>query len=195
VFPKDPLIQKVIIRDLATISPQSIADPKQDFGAWTKSASEIFVRDLAPKRYPPAVLRTIIAVNARHEGCHVHQFAATGGPPKTYEQMMQFEIEAYEDIVSWLASAEGKGIAANAKTPNEIGRAFGIYARELKDEITRVNRLRPPVDKEAHFRAFLVGQGTNKIRKALRAAKLTNASGDAEPMLPLAGHSRPADLY
>jgi hypothetical protein len=194
LFPNDNLIQKVTIRDLATISPQSLADPKLDFGAWTKSESEIFVRDLGPKGYPPAVLQTVIAVNAKHEATHVHQFHTNKGRPKSYEQMIQFEIDAYDDIVNWVNTTKGQQVATDAATRNDIAKSFTIYAKALKTELARGRKVSDPKVRDPQFKAFLEGTSTtNTIRKALRAAKLTTEPGDAEPMLP--PHKQLADLY
>jgi hypothetical protein len=201
LFPNDPLIQKVGIAELtAQIHFPALAS--MGYGAWTNSATQIFVTDLAGavdpftnKPLSAGAIHTIIAANARHESNHIRDFAANGGPPKSYAQMMDFEARAYTDAAGWLAGTQGKSVAADAKWRDIERRSSVVYADAFKAEIARVNKLNvPAADKEAQFKAFLVGTSkTNTIRKALRAARLTTEQGDAEPMLP--PHGKIADLY
>jgi hypothetical protein len=200
MFPKDQLIQKVNIREL---TPQIYFPDlaKMGYGGWTRSATEVFVPDLDGVTDPvtgtpltPDEIHTIIATNVRHEACHVRQFAANKGPPKSYEQMMKFELAAYNDIVSWLGSTEGKRVASNPTWHGKQRTLFVTLAKALDAEIRRVSKLSG--GKEAQFKAFLIGaSNTNTIRKDLRKANLTKDPGDAEPLLPPQGHTKPADLY
>jgi hypothetical protein len=192
LFPKDRLIQKVKIR---VLDSQMYFPPiaSVGYGAWTRSASEVYAADLGNLGLSPAALDTTIAINAKHEAIHVHQFATNKGPPKTYRQMMVFEQKAYGDLVTWLNSPAGQGIATDMATRDLVRDSFDIYAKAFSAEIARVNKLRPPV-REAEFKAFLLGSSpTNTIRRSLRNANLTNDQGDAEPLLP--PHNQPADLY
>ena len=198
LFPKDPLIQKVNIADFTQLYLPSLATV--NFGAWTRSATQIFVLDLdgaadpiTGKALTNTEITTINAINARHEANHVRQFAKNGGHPKTYAQMMAFEIEACNDTASWLTSAEGIRVAGSAKWRQLERLSSHIYAGALKAEIARVNKLAvSPRDKEQQLKDFLVGTSTfNTIRKKRRDAKLTTEPGDAEPMLP--AHGKPGD--
>jgi hypothetical protein len=192
LFPKDRLIQKVKIRVLDSQMYFPLI-ASVGYGAWTRSASEVYAADLGNLGLLPAALDTTIAINAKHEAIHVHQFATNKGPPKTYRQMMVFEQKAYGDLVTWLNSPAGQGIATDMATRDQVRDSFDIYAKAFSAEIARVNKLRPPV-REAEFKAFLLGSSpTNTIRRSLRNANLTNDQGDAEPLLP--PHNQPADLY
>jgi hypothetical protein len=200
LFPKDPAIQKVTF----DVLDSSIYFPPlatMGYGAWTNSATHIFVADLTGAQNPltgkaltPGQIRTLMAIAARHESNHIRQFAANGGPPKSYAQMMDFEQKAYTDTAAWLQTPQAASVASDAAWRKVERQSSLIYAKAFKDEIARVNKLGAGI-REGAFKDFLVGtSSTNTIRKALRNAKLpADPTGDAEPMLP--PHSKLADLY
>jgi hypothetical protein len=109
--------------------------------------------------------------------------------------MMDFEQKAYVDTASWLQKPQTASVASDPAWRNAELQSSLIYAKALKDEIARVNKLAPGA-REGAFKDFLVGTSpTNTIRKALRNKKVpgTDPTGDAEPMLPQ--HNKITDLY
>jgi hypothetical protein len=106
LFPNDKLMQHVVVKDYGALNAelQTI-----DYGAWTNSKTEIYVRDPstlidqnepAQQKWPPMLMRYTL----RHEAVHIGQFAAAGGPPKTWQAMLEFEQAAYKADVAWLGS-------------------------------------------------------------------------------------------
>ena len=117
MFPNDPHMAKVVIKDYATLNATLQG---ASFDAWTQSRSEIYLRDLSrfadpsnpkTKRWPLFMMRYVL----RHEAEHIRQFAGTGGgAPTTWKAMLGFEKEAYTKDIAWLAGAGGKKAVPDA---------------------------------------------------------------------------------
>jgi hypothetical protein len=110
LFPKDPTIAKVVIKDYtgANKELQSI-----DYGAWTQSKSEIYLRDPSIDRKtgqarPAKLVPMILTYVLRHEAVHIGQFAKDGKPPATWQLMLEYEKDAYDRDKTWLRSSEGQ---------------------------------------------------------------------------------------
>ena len=110
LFPKDPTIAKVVIKDYtgANKELQTI-----DYGAWTQSGSEIYLRDpsidrATGKARPAKLVPMILTYVLRHEAVHVGQFAKDGKPPGTWELMLKYERDAYKKDFDWLRSSDGQ---------------------------------------------------------------------------------------
>jgi hypothetical protein len=193
VYPGDADIAKVVASDLTAATHKLIFSGH--FSAWTNSPTTIFVSDPTTPGAAPADVQDVLTVVAFHEGVHIHQFVAAKGPPPTYAKMMEFEREANRKTQTWLGTTQAANLIADPDNLASMQAQSKIYADALDAEITRVNKLTlTAVGKDAEFKKFLLGTSkTNTIRKALRAAKLTTDTGDAEPMLP--PHAKIADLY
>ena len=121
LFPNDKLMQHVIVKDYGSLNAELQGI---DFGAWTNSQTEIYVRDpstlIDPKvpaqqKWPPMLVRYTL----RHEAVHIGQFAAAGGPPTTWQAMLEYEQAAYQADVAWLGTA-----AAATEIPDKQLRAL-----------------------------------------------------------------------
>jgi hypothetical protein len=111
LFPKEKLMEGVVIHDY-----QDVNDELQpaSYGAWTNSATDIYVRAPAALGATPQNQRSMLRYILQHEANHVRQFAQAKGPPKKWATMLQFEIEAYKSDKIWLA-ANGKTEIPDAK--------------------------------------------------------------------------------
>jgi hypothetical protein len=101
LFPDDKLMGHVVIKDYSKLNNTL---QEEDYGAWTQSKTEIFLRDPATKGLPGSVVK----YELHHEAVHVRQFARDGGPPKTWQKMLEYEQEAYKSDTVWLAGSEAK---------------------------------------------------------------------------------------
>jgi hypothetical protein len=101
LFPDDKLMGHVIIKDYSKLNDTL---KEEDYGAWTQSKTEIFLRDPASKGLPASVVK----YELHHEAVHVRQFARDGGPPKTWQKMLEYEQEAYKSDTVWLAGSDAK---------------------------------------------------------------------------------------
>jgi hypothetical protein len=196
LFLKDPVIQAVTVEDLT---------PKFHFfdlgktvrgiykwllyGAWTDSATKIFVREVTIPGLTSNDVHDQLAITAFHEAVHLRDFARTGRP-QTYAQMLEYEAKAYDATRTWLNSNQAKKLLKNDDLRVGNRDASDIYAKAIKAEIARVNKL-PVAAREAAFKDFLMGKNT--IRTKLRDAELSDEAGESELMLP--PHSQIADLY
>jgi hypothetical protein len=107
MFPNDPLISKVVIKDYAKLNRKLRG---ASFDAWTNSRTEIYLRDLAKyadKRQPKTVNWPLYMMRyvLRHEAQHIREFDKTGGPPRTWEAMLLHEQVTYTDDKAWLGTA------------------------------------------------------------------------------------------
>jgi hypothetical protein len=196
LFPNDPVIQAVQVEDL---TPRfhffELGRLVRDiyrwllYGAWTDSATKILVKDPAEPPLTPDDVDDLLTVTAFHEAVHLRDFAKTGRPT-TYAQMMRYECKAYESTGTWLGTTQANKLLNNSGLRVANRTLSNIMARAFKAEIASV-KTKSPAEQEAAFKDFLMGNNT--IRKQLRDAKVTDASGDGEMMLP--PHKAIADLY
>ena len=139
LFPKDPTIAKVVIKDYtgANKELQTI-----DYGAWTQSKSEIYLRDPSIDRgtgqpRPAKLVPMILTYVLRHEAVHVGQFATDGKPPGTWQLMLEYEKDAYKKDFDWLRSSDGQKQVSDQKLNEELEeKADGLVIRigKLLDE-------------------------------------------------------------
>lgn len=123
MFPNDPLMAKVVVKDYAKLNATLQGAP---FSAWTQSRTEIYIKDLSgladptqPKtaKWPALVARYVL----HHEAEHIRQFAKAGsGPPTTWLAMLTFEDAAYTSDLAWLASAAGKKLIPDATLRQQL---------------------------------------------------------------------------
>jgi hypothetical protein len=74
------------------------------YGAWTQSGSLVFARDDFYNSYD-----IVTAYILRHEAEHIMQFRnSSTGPPKTFAEMLTFEVGAYSRTYEWIKSPLGK---------------------------------------------------------------------------------------
>jgi hypothetical protein len=174
IFPKDKLMQHVVVKDYGDLNAtlQGI-----DYGAWTQSVTEIYIRD--PTRFvDPGVPATklwpgmILNYTLRHEAVHVRQFAKAGAPPATWQQMLEFEREAYAADLVWLDTAE-----ARQQVPDKELRA--ALTAGAKQTLSNVN-------------AALAAAG--KLRGAKREAALHKRM-IADALIPPDAKLDPRELY
>lgn len=75
----------------------------QQYGAWTQSASLVYVRDDLFGRYD-----ITLAYLLKHEAEHILQFRKNpGAQPAAFEDMLAFEVGAYTRTHDWIASPQG----------------------------------------------------------------------------------------
>lgn len=117
--------QRAGVAQAAKLLPMRLHDNHLDFeavpyAAWTNSAQHVYVnipyfvsacRDLESLGHDPEVALNMVRaqfVNAiRHEEHHVQQFSANGNkPPDSFQDMVDFESEAYSKDVTWLQSVQ-----------------------------------------------------------------------------------------
>ena len=121
LFPKDKLMEAVEIEDYGETNA---ALKDFEFGAWTNSKTLIYLRSpsaFADPDDPKAKDRPKQAMLAalHHESQHVRQFARDGGPPKSWEQMLRYEQEAYGLDKTWL-TGDGAKVITNKKLRDEL---------------------------------------------------------------------------
>lgn len=98
-LPRRDLMQNVTFKLLS----QHPSEDTRNSGlhGWTNSKTEIYLADPLEHRGhldENVWWRTILY----HEALHIKQFAEHGGAPKTYTQMIEYEIEAYRKTTDWL---------------------------------------------------------------------------------------------
>lgn len=121
LFPKDKLMEAVDVEDYGETNA---ALKDFDYGAWTNSKSVIYLRGpsaFADPDDPKSKDRPKQAMMAalHHEAQHVRQFARDGGPPKSWEQMLRYEQEAYGLDKAWL-TGDGAKVITNKKLRDEL---------------------------------------------------------------------------
>lgn len=81
---------------------QSMVDDDGDwiFGAWTNAADLIYIDDSYPDHYKAYILY--------HEVTHIKQFRTKGSPPKSFQEMLGFELNSYPKTQKWVQSENGK---------------------------------------------------------------------------------------
>jgi hypothetical protein len=126
MFPKDPLLKKVVIKDYADLNATLLS---MGFAAWTNSKTEIFIKDPAQFATNPALAAAVLQYILQHEANHVRQFAKAKGPPKLWETMATYEIEAYTNDIAWLAGA-GASVVTDPTQHKEV---LDEATKNLKD--------------------------------------------------------------
>ena len=91
---RDPVLSRVKIRSMANVPSEAVR--RSAFNAWTNSATRIYV-DVGTSMSDFAVDQILT-----HEAVHVRQFAEHGAP-RTYADMVRYELEAYRGDVSRLS--------------------------------------------------------------------------------------------
>ena len=94
---RDQVLSRVTIRDMANVPSAAVRNG--GFDAWTNSAKAIYV-DVSASRSG-----FIIEQVLTHEAVHVRQFADPArGAPRTYADMVRYELEAYRADVARLSA-------------------------------------------------------------------------------------------
>jgi hypothetical protein len=174
LFPKDKLMQHVIVKDYGGLNTELQGI---DYGAWTNSKTEIYLRDPsslidpnvpAQQKWPPMLVRYTL----RHEAVHISQFATAGGPPKTWQAMLEHEQEAYKADVAWLGTA-----AAATEIPDKQLRALLLAgANKTLASVTKVLN------------------DTKKLKGTKREAQIYKRMKAAD-LIPKAAKPDPQELY
>lgn len=103
-FNTNPDLRGVRLYDIASAPSKAISSNAASVGAWTNSSTAIYVdKSVAFKPdgktlQPEEVAITVVV----HEQWHIRQFAESGGPPKTFCLMMEYERRAYGATALWL---------------------------------------------------------------------------------------------
>jgi hypothetical protein len=106
-----------------------------EFGAWTNSATAIYLRDPLDahadrtNKDVQAQAEAIMRFELQHEANHIHQFATAGGPPKTWKKMLEFEKDAYTSDIAFLKGA-GKNLFSD---PDVLADVTGQVQKNLAD--------------------------------------------------------------
>lgn len=174
MFPKDKAMANVVIRDYADLNKtlQGI-----DFAAWTNSGTVIYLRDpsgLADPANPntanwPAMFTSAVL---HHEAAHVRQFARDGGPPKTWQQMLIYERDAYGEDVAWLGGTEAQTLIPDKGLRDQV-------VEQSAANLKLVTRLLAGTEK-------LTGKAREKELHRLMVA---------ETLIPASATMNPLDLY
>lgn len=127
-----------------------------EYGAWTNSATEIFIKD----PFPADVDRTDKTVQAQaemfvrfelqHEANHVHQFAQAGGPPKTWQRMLEFEREAYTNDLKFLRGP-GKQVISDADVLASIAEQVQTNLKDVNALLDGIAKLKKGQNVERHL--------------------------------------------
>lgn len=134
---------------------------KFEYGAWTESAQEIFVKDPFPKgsnRKDKATQRLVamyVRYELTHEAVHVHQFDRDGGPPTTWRRMLEYEKEAYESDVKWL-SGPGKQVVTDPDAMQSITSQVNKNLKDVTGLLDGIAKLPPKTDVEKHLHKEMI---------------------------------------
>jgi hypothetical protein len=146
LFPKEKLLQGVVVKDYADLNVT--LQGATSYGAWTQSKTEIYIKDPASMADTPAKQAMALRYVLQHEANHVRQFEKTKGPPKTWEAMINFEIEAYRNDLQWLAGP-GKSIVTDAKLHKKLVDGATTNLRDLRGLVKGAKKLKG--DKREEF--------------------------------------------
>jgi hypothetical protein len=91
----------------------------------------------------------------RHEGEHISQFARDGGPPKTWQQMLKYEQEAYAKDVKWL-DGPGKSILSNADVMADVKKQVTKNLKDVTDMLDGIAKLAPKTNVEKHLHKEMI---------------------------------------
>jgi hypothetical protein len=155
-----PNMKGVVIKNFAELNATL---QKSHYGAWTQSKTEIYLKDPTKPAKPkdPAPTKAVQTLYVRylleHEAVHIRQFINPGGPPKTWEQMLLFEKEAYTKDKAWLRGPGEKIITIEAvfddieatidKNRNDIDAVLGLTGVPREEALHKgmlANKLIPP---------------------------------------------------
>ena len=125
-----------------TLHDNHVEFEQVEYLAWTNTGQHVYVNlkalpklltDLTQQQGSPALgfaaLRAYMVVVIKHELEHVTQFnAPTGHRPQTFEEMIDFEVDAYTNTEAWIASGANRTAVATA-----IGGSSGTALDDLQD--------------------------------------------------------------
>lgn len=168
LFPKEKLLQGVVIKDYVALNP---ALQGASYGAWTQSATQIYVRDPALLADTPQKQAMAMQYALQHEANHVRQFAKAKGPPAKWETMMKYELDAYANDLRWLAGT-GKSIVTDAELHRELVDGATKNLKDLQDLM----------------------KGAAKLKGAKREAFFLDGLLDKD-LIPPDSTANPLDLY
>ena len=127
-----------------------------DFGAWTNSQTEIFIKEAVPAganrkdKKVQAQAEMFIRYELQHEANHIHQFAQAGGPPKTWQRMLEFEQEAYTNDLKFL-SGPGKQVITDKDVLTSITSQAQKNLKDITGLLDGIAKLPPKTDIEKHL--------------------------------------------
>lgn len=164
MFPRDPLLSKVVIKNYDDLNATL---QTMGFAAWTNSRTEIFIKDPAQFATNPALAASVLQYILQHEANHVRQFAKAKGPPKDWETMATYEIEAYTNDIAWLTGA-GASVVTDPTQHKEL---LDEARKNLKDVQDTINGA-----------GILTGKARNKYFFAeMKNRNLIPANSPADP--------------
>lgn len=154
----DPHLGNVTLRNFVDLNA---ALKSSQYAAWTQSGTEIYLKNPYPKgaSRSDAAMRTLIEQYVRfvlrHEGEHVGQFARDGGPPKTWQRMLEYEQEAYAKDVKWL-DGPGKAILTDAGVLKDVKKQVTKNLKDVTDLLDGIAKLPPRSDVEKHLHGKMI---------------------------------------
>jgi hypothetical protein len=148
LFPKEKLLEGVVVKDYAELNVT--LQGATSYGAWTQSSTAIYVKDPARMADTPAKQAMALRYVLQHEANHVRQFEKTKGPPKTWEAMINFEIEAYRNDLQWL-SGPGKSIVTDAKLHKKLVDSATKNLGELRGRVNGAKKQKLEGEKREEF--------------------------------------------
>lgn len=149
----DPHLGNVTLRNFVDLNA---ALKSSEYAAWTQSGTEIYLKNPYPKGTSRrdadtrALIEQYVRFVLRHEGEHVSQFARDGGPPKTWQRMLEYEKEAYAKDVKWL-DGPGKSFLTNADVMNDVKKQVTKNLKDVTDLLDGIAKLPPKTDVEKHL--------------------------------------------
>ena len=160
-FPNSPDMANVNFKDYADLNPVLA---KYSYLAWTNSGTDIYIRKLDVQ---------MLAYVVQHEARHIVQFnGAKGKPPATWQEMAGYELSAYSNDVTWLASAQATKLIPSASVRTKL-------TTSATDAVTGINVV-------LNKQTTLTGQARqDEIRADMIAAD----------MIPKNAPKDPADMY
>ena len=129
LFPKEKLLEGIVIKDFADLNPTTRAGP---FDAWTNSPTDIYVKDPALIEPDSRIRSQALAYVLQHEANHVRQFQGKG-PPKEWEKMLWFEKQTYKKDLDWLAGA-GKQVVTDKALREKL-------TKRINENLTAIERV------------------------------------------------------
>jgi hypothetical protein len=170
LFKDDPLIAKVVIKDYAGANQEL---QTVDYGAWTQSQTEIYVRDpsidkATKQRRPKNIAAMVLTYVLKHEAVHVRQFAGAGGPPATWHKMLEYELAAYASDKAWLATDEGPKVITDQGTLDQFEEAADKYVIKIGALLEEA-------------KTFKATEREAKLHEKMKAANLIPAGASLDP--------------
>jgi hypothetical protein len=154
----DPHLGNVTIKNFVDLNA---ALKSSGFAGWTQSGTEIYLKNPYPKgasRGDPDtrdIVEQYVRFVLRHEGEHVGQFARDGGPPKTWQRMLEYEQEAYTKDLKWL-DGPGKSVVTNTDVLKDVKKQVTKNLKDVTGLLDGIAKLPAKSNVEQHLHKEMI---------------------------------------